>query len=384
MAGFQFVHIECYGRTAGKGKAGGRTVRSVVEEAERKPEACPHVDSPKQPTVVHGMKPSEAAAVAEERAAGAVDAKGRKMRADGLCLLAGVASFPSTVEECKADPAKMAAYRAWEKDAVAHLRATYGDCLKSVVRHTDEAHPHLHFYVVPELAQDGRMSMDSIHPGRAAASVVKAAGGVKGEQNRAYKDAMRQFQHAYFEAVGMKHGQARIGPGRRRMSREGWKAEQAAVESMSTALESAKAEEVAKVKQSAAAYRDRVIAAARAEAAKITAPARKLGGWIQATLDSMLGTRAKLEKEAKVEVEQVREEFAAKESRLWEKVDYHRGEAKRLGVEVAKVERLKDQSQELAQARAEVARLTNLLNPPKAPVPKAPSESMPAASSPRM
>lgn len=180
MAGFQFIHVECYGRQAGKGKAGGRTVRSVVDEAERKPEACPHVDSPKPPAVVFGLSPTEAAAIAENRAGEAVDAMGRKMRADGLCLLAGVASFPHTVEECKADPAKKAAYLAWEKDAVQHLKDTYGDSLKSVVRHSDEQYPHLHFYAVPEIGKDGRMSVDAIHHGRKAAAEVKAQGGVKG------------------------------------------------------------------------------------------------------------------------------------------------------------------------------------------------------------
>jgi len=53
MSGFQFVHVECYGRTAGKGKAGGRTLRSVVEEAEREPQVCPHVDEPQPPNLLH-------------------------------------------------------------------------------------------------------------------------------------------------------------------------------------------------------------------------------------------------------------------------------------------------------------------------------------------
>lgn len=84
MSGFQFVHVECYGRTAGKGKAGGRTLRSVVEEAEREPQACPHVDEPQPPNLLHGMMPSEAAEVAERRAGEAVDASGRKLSVNRL------------------------------------------------------------------------------------------------------------------------------------------------------------------------------------------------------------------------------------------------------------------------------------------------------------
>ena len=412
LAGFQFVHVECYGRQAGKGKAGGRTIGDVVAEAEREVGACPHVNRPEPPTLLHGVMPSEASRIAEERAAGAVDAKRRKLRKDALVMLAGVASFPATMDECKADPEKMAAYQAWRSDTIAWAKAEYGDALKSVVEHTDEKHPHLHWYVVPELGNDGRMSVDSIHPGRKAAAESKAQGAVKGEQNRAYKQAMREFQNRYFAAVGMRHGQTRLGPGRRRLSRAQWKAEQeqagslVAVQSAAVAWRDGQVKKVRaqgqahlrQVQEQAQAQAatiladadvkakedaSRIVAEARKEASGITAQARRFGGWIQGLIDGMRGTRKRLEKEAKAEVEQVREEAKAKESRLWEKVDYHRDEAKRLGVEVVKAERLKDQSKELAQARAEVERL-KLKYEPKAPVPKVPSESMPATSSPRM
>ena len=46
---------------------------------------------------------------------------------------------------------------------VAWLKQQYGERLRSVVEHTDEAHPHLHFYAVPlpgerfeVCTQDGR------------------------------------------------------------------------------------------------------------------------------------------------------------------------------------------------------------------------------------
>lgn len=411
MAGFQFVHVECYSRVAGKGKAGGLSIGDVVVEAEREPSACPHVEQPEPPTLLHGVMPSEAARIAEERADGAVDAIGRKLRKDALVMLAGVASFPATMDEVKADPAKREAYEAWRSDTIAWAKTEYGAALKSVVEHTDEAHPHLHWYAVPEL-KDGRMSVDAIHSGRQAAAESKAQGAVKGEQNRAYKRAMREFQNRYFAAVGMRHGQTRLGPGRRRLTRAQWKAEQEQAGSLAQvqaaaadwrdgqvkkvraqgqahlqqAREKAQAQAAtiladanAKAKEDAS----RIIVEARKEASGITAQARRFGGWIQATLDGMLGTRKRLEKEAKAEVEAVREEAKAKEGRLWGKIDHLRDDVKAHAAKAARVDRLEDQSKELAQARAEVERL-KLKYEPKAPVPKHAPEDAPAASGFRM
>lgn len=356
--------------------------------------------------------PSEAARIAEERAAGAVDATGRKFRKDGLCMLAGVASFPRTMDECRSDPAVMSAYQAWRSDTVAWAKSEYGDSLLSVVEHADEKHGHVHFYAVPDRNPNKRMSVDSIHPGRKAAAESKAQGAVKGEQNRAYKSAMREFQSRYFAAVGMRHGQTRLGPGRRRLSRAQWKAEQEQAGSLAAVQSAAVAwrdEQVRKVraqgqahlrqaqeqarKQAAAVLADadakakedasRIVAEARKEASGITAQARRFGGWIQGLIDGMTGRRAKLEKEAKAEVEQVREEAKAKEGRLWEKIDYLRDDVKAHAAKAARVDRLEDQSKELAQARAEVERL-KLKYEPKAPVPKPAPEDAPAASGFRM
>ncbi len=53
-------------------------------------------------------------------------------------MLAGVASYPRDGTE----------YDYWKKASVAWLQLEFGDGLRTVVEHTDEAHPHLHFYVV--------------------------------------------------------------------------------------------------------------------------------------------------------------------------------------------------------------------------------------------
>lgn len=142
------------------------------------------------------------------------DARGHNLRKDALCLVAGVVSAPHDIEP-----------EGWEKfrsDSIDWLKKKYGDALESVIEHTDESHPHLHFYVVPKPGQ----RFESIHQGRAAANAKKGQGGKKGEQNQAYKASMREFQDEFFEKVGIEHGFTRIGPGKRRLTREEWKLEQ--------------------------------------------------------------------------------------------------------------------------------------------------------------
>lgn len=215
---YQFIHVESYSRsTPKKGKTGGHSVSSVVNEATREPNSIPHIDDPKPPTYLYGKPLEQLEGTCNEWAASRTDAKGRKLRKDALCLLSGVVSMPAETTP-----------EAWEKfklDAVEYLKAKYGDRLETVVEHTDEDHPHLHFYVVPRPGE----RFESIHQGKAAAAEKR--GEVKGIQNQAYKAAMRAYQDEFFERVGIPHGLARIGPGRRRLTREAWKLEQVQAES---------------------------------------------------------------------------------------------------------------------------------------------------------
>lgn len=216
---YQFIHVESYSRTPPKkGKTGGHSVASVVNEATREPNSIPHIDDPKPPVYIYGKPLESLEETCETWAASMTDAKGRKLRKDALCLAAGVVSMPEDTT-----PEAWATFRA---DAVGHLQQKYGDRLQTVVEHTDESHPHLHFYVVPRPGE----RFESIHQGKSAAADVKRAGGLKGAQNQAYKSAMRQYQDEFFEVVGIKNGLTRIGPGRRRLTREEWKLEQLQVE----------------------------------------------------------------------------------------------------------------------------------------------------------
>lgn len=220
---YQFIHVEGYGRAAGKGKKGGHNVASIVAEAERDPVACPHIEAPQPPSLLYGCTPREAGERALAWASQAVDARGHTLRKDGHCLLGGVVSLPQAMTE---------RWEKYAKDTVRWLRREYGDRLLSVVEHTDETHPHLHFYVVPRVGE----RFDTIHAGLRASTEAnpdrgnrrlspaeKSAG--KKAARTAYVTAMRKWQDEFYTRVSRRYGLARLGPGRTRMSRSEWKAQ---------------------------------------------------------------------------------------------------------------------------------------------------------------
>lgn len=223
--GYQFFHLEAYARVGSRQERVHHktkkpyvvqklSIDEVVAEAERAPSAAPHVANPKPPIRLHGCSPSEAAERAKTWAEGVRDSKGRKMRKDGLCLAAGVISMP---DEMRKD------WPRYREAVVRWLKKQYGDRLLSVVDHQDENHPHLHFYAV---ARDGE-SFDRLHPGRTAAAAAAARGADKKTQRVEYMNAMRAWQDDFSRECAANFGLARLGPGRRRLSRAEWKREQA-------------------------------------------------------------------------------------------------------------------------------------------------------------
>lgn len=231
--GYQFIHIDGYARHGSqqckKAKNGTESVsrkwsaREIAAEAERDIGACPHVAEPQPPVLLYGCSPSEAVDRAEAWAAKAIDAKGRKLRKDGLCLAAGVISLPS---EMKDD------WPRFREASLKWLKKQYGERLLCVIEHTDEAHPHLHFYAVP---LDGER-FEVLHKGRAAAAKKAAEGAKKGLQNAAYRQAMREWQDEFSNAVALDFGLARLGPKRRRLTRGEWKAEKAQAKALAAVV----------------------------------------------------------------------------------------------------------------------------------------------------
>lgn len=229
-----FARKQIYSR---KGNSKSRPVRAIVDEAERKKGACPHVENPLPPTILEGIPPSEIVAVLEEHIAAQnktlrrlrkerPDSKDdlRGIRRDTHVLIGAIFSFPDAVEDMD-----QADYLRWRKDVIAFAKADAaqnGAEVLSIVEHLDESHPHVHALAVPICTDDNmRMNAKLCHEGFRAQD-EHARNKWSGSPSRSYKQAMSRWQDRYHAEVGSKHQQARTGPRRRRLDRAAWKAEQ--------------------------------------------------------------------------------------------------------------------------------------------------------------
>ncbi len=245
--GYQFVHLESYARKADNK---GRSTDFIFAEADRQPEASVHVQNPRPPVVVYGLGIEAMHELHDTAAAAAtITVKGghvRKVARDKKTLHTVVASYPHRMDEIRGDPGKRKAAEDWEKLTVSWLRSQYGDDLKSVIRHEDEEYFHIHAYVVP--TGDPAMSAIKYHPGTMAKREVMDRGCAEGEDTKAlskradaaYKSAMRAWQDSYHDAVAVPSGLTRLGPQRRRLSREEWKREQVQAKALQKTVERAK------------------------------------------------------------------------------------------------------------------------------------------------
>lgn len=277
---FQYSHIETYSR---KGSAkGGNTVRWVLQEARRDEGACPHVIEPGEPELVYGVSLDELEAMHDELCTSVrydvAGGKSRAVRVDQHTLFTVVCSYPVPMEEVRNNLDEQRRLQEWQERNIAWLRAEYGDDLKCVIMHDDEQYPHIHAYVLPD-----DLRCRSLHAGVSAKEAVMKAGPAEGEDSKAhnkrgdkeYRAAMSRWQDRYFEQVGLPSGLTRLGPGKRRLSREGWRAEQAAVKAVQIAQERTREIEgqkdafVAKTKAEAAKYVEKTRAAVKAEADRL-------------------------------------------------------------------------------------------------------------------
>lgn len=88
------------------------------------------------------------------------------------------------------------------------LKEKYGDNLRCVLRHQDEAHPHIHFLVL----NAERVNAKELHDGyRASAGLPLSK-----ESKVVFNDAMRDMQSDYYAKVGHAAGLLRDGPRRKR------------------------------------------------------------------------------------------------------------------------------------------------------------------------
>lgn len=218
---YQFIHVSTYSiKTGGKG---------VAAEAGRKPDHSKHIENPKPPIHLAGMSTDDAWDEIERRKdntqVSIVDKNGvtrhRKMRNDQLVMLAAVASWPTpTVEQDPEDPV----FKEWIKDTLEYFEQKHGAPLSAVL-HLDESNPHIHFITAPNL--EAGQTMSDIHQGEQAKKDLGGRSAGKIDKKRAYKDAMREYQDEYHNAVSIRYAHARLGPQRPRLTRDQWKATEA-------------------------------------------------------------------------------------------------------------------------------------------------------------
>ena len=243
---FQFIHVETYALKAstkqrpvkppkdGKAPINPPKVKNkysagqIIDEVLREPDAVPHVANPEKPNFVLGSEEELRTLIPRIEAAAASyknPKDGRKLRSDAHVLLAGVTSYPREAAE---DNPKI--YEKWKAKTVDFLREKYGDKLVSVVEHQDESHPHLHFYCVDFENLNAKM----LHDGHRAAAQLPQ---LSKEAGLAFKGAMREYQSSYYENVGAQVGLTRIGPGRKRATRQEWNAQKAEAKELAKAYE---------------------------------------------------------------------------------------------------------------------------------------------------
>lgn len=365
---YQFVHLESWSR---KADDKGRSTDFIFDEASREPISSVHVANPKPPTVIYGIGVDEIRQMHDAAAAAAMTpgarGKMRKLDSKQKTLHTVVASHPYTVEDVRADPSKAKEVRDWERRTVAWFKEQYGPALKSVIRHTDEKQWHVHAYVLP--THDPQMRAGVYHPGVVAKKAVKAAGARDGEDGKAlnkradvaYKAAMRDWQDSYHNAVAVPCGLTRLGPARRRLTREVWKAEQAQAAALKKAVE--RAAVVGRQGQAFIVRTKMEAAGIKAEAAQVKASADRLsgiGGAVRAVVDGIQESRIRAE---------IRRDFArdlATATAAAEKARAETSKARNAQRETEKQaadqrHAFRQQGQRLASVQAEVRRLSSAL-----------------------
>jgi hypothetical protein len=252
---YQFAHLETFSRKSTGKKL---SVDQILDEADREEGACPHVEHPQPPTLVYGLSIQELRALHAQKCdeARLVNNKGqsRSIRKDQQTLACIVLSYPQDGED----------YNLWEDKSLEWLKEKYGSQLKTVVCHKDESHPHLHAYLLADdmkaaAFNEGKKAKDDYMKSDEAKAIDSKQANKNGD--RAYRSAMRSWQDSYFESVAIHCGLSRIGPGKRRLSRDAWQQEKKQASYLKKSIE--KGNEWGK------AYKEKIIKEAKEQADKI-------------------------------------------------------------------------------------------------------------------
>lgn len=274
MEGYQFAHMETYSVKGAPGadpdatarkKNGQRawTAKEIFDEAERVELASMHVaEGGPPPEIMPGTLAkfeelraahAKAASVKESfdytKKDGTKQQRRRKLRSDAPTLHTTIISLPVTSTDALRDPAILQKCRKVLRNAMTHETkriAGLGGELAMGVIHLDETHVHAHLYSIDR----ARGRVDRLHPGKAAKATFhdehRGSGhdpkDVRKAGNKAYCDAMREWQDDFHQNVFSSAGLLRLGPKAQRLTTAEYrkqkqaKAEQAKEAARSAAL----------------------------------------------------------------------------------------------------------------------------------------------------
>lgn len=206
-----------------------RSAAAILEEVAREVGCSPHIESPGLPVVLYGDGPLALIAALKTEFEAARDKRGRRPHADTNVLLGIIVSYPVPPVEIMRDQAEWIDYQAWEIDVLSYAKGRFGQCFRCAVRHVDETYWHVHMFVTPDWAA-GHTNLHCVHPAMQAFISAAPKESKKGRtlkiRRNAWTQALRQFQDDFYEAVSVKHGHARIGPRRGRITQRDMRREQ--------------------------------------------------------------------------------------------------------------------------------------------------------------
>jgi hypothetical protein len=221
MAKYQFIRIQTYALAATKSK---RSFQDIMKEVVRENGHCRHVPDPQAPHFIHGDHPADMMKYIKSIPETCKDKLGRKIRKDAQLVISGVASYPYTVDQVRGE--RKDHYLNWLRLTKQFLESKYGDNLRLIAQHADEAYPHIHFFVTGDI-DNGIYTIDNLHAGKKAMNAIPIERGVNGngaKRQAAYKQAMQDYQDDYYHAVAEPLGFKRDSGAlkRKRVTRQQW------------------------------------------------------------------------------------------------------------------------------------------------------------------
>jgi hypothetical protein len=199
MAKAQFARAQAYSTS---------TLDAVLSEADREPGFTAHIPAVKPPVWRMGSKQAVDNAIVKYMSEPApVRLKSgklayRKRRKDHRCLTAGVLSWPDpTADFSSGNPLLKIKFQSWLDKTQKWLDKQYGENLVAVCLHTDESHPHIHFFVVGDAQR--------LHPGLRAELINDNRIVDPAARMLAHKSGLKSWLDDYQDSVGQHYGMER-------------------------------------------------------------------------------------------------------------------------------------------------------------------------------